>query len=169
MDLVITWLHVHRFFVYVGLVAALIFACWRTGFWLMHRHSKYFFFDPQDCFANKPQGRVLPRSAETATFEPFLKHYLGLTQITITISAASIAFGGNGQQVGLSVKLAKFLLGWSTAYGVLFCALLLWRYDEYSQDMHSFTPRWYANIFGLGFDSLTCFILWYLAWGFGAL
>jgi hypothetical protein len=64
MDLAITWLHVHRFFFYIGLVATLIFACWRTAFWLMHRHSKYFFFDPQDCFANKPQGRVLPKSAE---------------------------------------------------------------------------------------------------------
>jgi hypothetical protein len=59
------------------------------------------------------------------------------------------------------------LLAWSIVFGVLFCAFLLWRYDEYGQDMKSYTLGWYSTIFALGFSCLTCFMLGYLAWGWG--
>ncbi len=32
--------------------------------------------------------------------------------------------------------------------------------------MRSLTPGWYSAIFGLGFSSLTCFIVGYFVWGF---
>jgi NADH dehydrogenase FAD-containing subunit len=46
-----------------------------------------------------------------------------------------------------------------------FCALLLWLYDEYSQDMRSYTLGWYSTLFALGFSSLLCFMFGYLLWG----
>jgi hypothetical protein len=112
-------------------------------------------------------GRVFPVSAQTATFEPMLKHYIGVTQLLVTVAAASIAFGGNNQTLGAPIVVAKLLLAWSIFYGVLFCALLLWRYDEYAQDMESYTLGWYSTIFAFGFSSLTCFMSGYLAWGWG--
>ena len=52
-------------------------------------------------FTLRNDGSVyFPSRAETATFEPMLKHYIGVTQLLVTIPAASIAFGGgSGSQV----------------------------------------------------------------------
>jgi hypothetical protein len=136
-------------------------------FWIPRRNVHHFFFDPQDCFRTQPQNRVLPASAESATFEPMLKHYIGVTQLLVTVAAASIAFGGGNQGLGAPIVVAKLLLAWGIFYGVLFCAFLLWLYDEYSQDVESYTPRWYATIFALGFSSLICFMVGYLVWGWG--
>jgi len=58
-------------------------------------------------------------------------------------------------------------LAWTIFYGVLFCALLLWRYDEYAQNAKSYTLRWYSTIVALGFSSLICFVVGYFFWGFG--
>ena len=138
-----------------------------TAFYLLHRHGGYFFFDPQDCFHSNPQARKFPLSAKSATFEPFLKHYIGVTQLIVTVAAASIAFGGSGQNSNPLVVVAKLLLAWSIFFGVLFCALLLWRYDEYAQDMTSYTKKWYSTIFAFGFSCLVCFMSGYLAWGWG--
>jgi hypothetical protein len=95
-----------------------------------------------------------------------LKHYIGVTQLIVTIAAASIAFGGS-QKPQTPILIAKLLLAWSIFYGVLFCALLLWRYDEYGQDMTSYTLPWYSTIFSFGFSCLFCFMSGYLAWGWG--
>jgi hypothetical protein len=135
-------------------------------FWYMHRHSRrnHFFFDAQDCFSGN-KNRILPRSAETATFEPMLRHYIGVTQLLVTVAAASIAFGGASHPSGAPVvNDAKLLLAWSIFYGVAFCAFLLWRYDEYGQDMTSYTLPWYSTIFAFGFSSLLCFMFGYLLW-----
>lgn len=150
-------------------LALLILATFWSAFWFSHsgQRGMSFFFDPQDCFRADPAGRVFPASAETATFEPFLKHYISVIQLLVTVAAASIAFGGNSSGLGSSIVLAKLLLAWSIFYGVLFCALLLWRYDEYSQNVHSYTLFWYSTVFGLGFSSLSCFMLGYLTWGWG--
>ncbi len=137
-------------------------------FWYTHRLSRFshFFFDPQDSFRANPQNPVLPRSAETATFEPFLKHYIGVTQLLVTVAAASIAFGGsNYGPAAPTANAAKVLLACSIFYGVTFCALLLWRYDEYAQNMTSYTLGWYSTIFAFGFSSLLCFMSGYLLWG----
>lgn len=153
-----------------GLVAAgalAVFGASWVGFYLLHPRKGYFFFDPQDCAAVGQKGRVLPLSAKNATFEPLLKHYIGITQLIFTVAAASIAFGGSGQTHTSWVLVAKLVLAWSILYGVLFCALLLWRYDEYGQNMESLTPVWYSTIFGFGFSSLSCFIAGYLVWGLG--
>lgn len=141
-------------------------------FWCIHRHSRHdhFFFDPQDFFRANPENPVLPRSAETATFEPLLKHYIGVTQLLVTVAAASIAFGGSHPAPGApTVNAAKLLLACSIFYGVAFCALLLWRYDEYAQDMTSYTLGWYSTIFAFGFSSLLCFMSGYLLWGWALL
>jgi hypothetical protein len=95
-----------------------------------------------------------------------LRHFIGVTQLLVTVAAASIAFGG-GNHAPTPVVIAKLLLAWSVFYGVIFCALLLYRYDEYAQNMESYTVPWYSTIFASGFSSLTCFVLGYLAWGFG--
>jgi len=96
-----------------------------------------------------------------------LKNYVGVTQLLVTVAAASIAFGGNGQAI--LVLVAKLVLAWSIFYGVLFCALLLWRYDEYGQDLRSYTIGWYSTVLAFGFSSLICFMAGYLVWGFGLL
>jgi hypothetical protein len=152
----------------VAAVALVVFATLWVLFWRTNRQSRHshFFFDPQDSFRANPDNPALPKSAETATFEPFLKHYIGVTQLLVTVAAASIAFGGGSHVPGAPiVNDAKLLLAWSIFYGVTFCAVLLWRYDDYAQNMTSYTLPWYSTIFALGFSSLVCFILGYFFWG----
>lgn len=156
--------HISRFLGVSGAALTVFAGIWIT-FYTLHRHSDCLFFDPQDCFHSNPQARILPRSAENATFEPFLKHYIGVTQLLVTVTAASIAFGGTGQNSS-PVAIAKLLLAWSIFFGVMFCALLLWRY-EYAQNMKSYTTGWYSAIFAFGFSTLICFMFGYLAWGWG--
>jgi hypothetical protein len=167
-------LSTHAVFLSVTGVATFIFVLWGAVFWLTHRGELHFFFDPQDDFHALREGdRVLPKAAETATFEPMLKHYIGVTQLLVTIAAASIAFGGgNGNQASMTsiwIGIAKLLLAWSVFYGVLFCALLLWRYDEYTQNMKSYTLPWHSTVFACGFSSLTFFTFGFVVWGFGLL
>jgi hypothetical protein len=161
--------HISLFWV-VAVAALFIVTVFWSVFWSSYyfspRRGCYFFFDPQDSVRANSESRAFPASAATATFEPMLKHYIGVTQLLITVAAASIAFGGNSQSVG-AIVVAKLLLAWSIFYGVLFCALLLWRYDEYAQNIKSYTLGWYSTIFALGFSCLTCFMLGYLAWGWG--
>jgi hypothetical protein len=152
----------------VSLSALIVFGLLWTIFRYRNRGAGPIYFDPQDCFDAKIKGRVLPKSASSATFEPMLKHYIGVMQLIVTVSAASIAFGGGNQAVPL-IKIAKLSVTWSIAYGVAFCAILLWRYDEYTQNMRSYTPAWYTTVVALGFSSFLCFIVGYLVWGWGLL
>jgi hypothetical protein len=158
-------------FVGVSSAALFVFAMFWSAFWAVYyfspRRGCSFFFDPQDTVRFNPGSRPFPVSAETATFEPMLKHYIGVTQLLVTVAAASIAFGGNGQASSASIAAAKLLLAWSIFYGVLFCAFLIWRYDEYAQNVRSYTLFWYSSIFALGFSCLVCFMFGYLAWGWG--
>jgi hypothetical protein len=167
------WSYIHVVFLSVMGTATIIFALWWSVFWLTHRDQLHFFFDPQDDFHSGEGTRVFPKAAETATFEPMLKHYIGVTQLLVTIAASSIAFGGGGgNQVSstpVAIAIAKLLLAWSVFYGVLFCALLLWRYDEYTQNMQSYTLPWHATVFACGFSSLTFFTFGFVSWGFGLL
>jgi hypothetical protein len=97
-----------------------------------------------------------------------LKHYIGVTQLIVTVSAASIAFGGDkNPRAVLPIIIAKLLLSWSIFYGVLFCAFVLYRYDEYTQNVKSYTRWWYSTVEALGFATLACFMFGYLAWGWG--
>lgn len=165
---VVHWFVHISLFVDASIVALVFFGVFWAGFRFSFRHGpRDFFFDPQDFVRTNPKGREFPASAATATFEPMLRHYIGVTQLLITVAAASIAFGGNSPALGPRVLFAKLLLSWSIFYGVLFCALLLWRYDEYSQNIRSYTVFWYSIVFACGFSSLCCFMLGYLAWGWG--
>ncbi len=161
------WLHAHisRFWS-VSCGALIVFSGLWLRFWLSHKGG-YFYFDPQDFFRTGSKARLLPISAETATFEPMLKHYIGVTQLLVTVAAASIAFGGSSQSLSTAIVIAKLLLAWSIFYGVSFCAVLLWRYDEYAQNLESYTVFWYSTVFALGFSSFLCFMFGYLAWGWG--
>ena len=143
-----------------------VFGTFWLIFWCTHNRGPYF-FDPQDCVRENTENRKFRMSAETATFEPMLKHYIGVTQLLVTVAAASIAFGGSNQTAGGAIVVAKLLLAWSIFYGVLFCALLLWRYDEYAQNVESYTLGWHSTVFALGFSCLTCFMFANLAWGYG--
>jgi hypothetical protein len=170
------WLCSHAVFFSITGGALVTFIFWWMVFWSTHRGQQYFFFDPQDDFGatNQAPGekvRVFPKAAETATFEPMLKHYIGVTQLLVTIAAASIAFGGsNGNQApSIGIGIAKLLLAWSVFCGVVFCALLLWRYDEYNQNLKSYTLPWHATVFASGFSSLTFFVVGFVVWGFGLL
>jgi hypothetical protein len=161
----------------VSVASVVCFALIWVGFWWPRRKSRYFYFDPQDCaqaFEVPPdqtppvKRRVFPLSAKTATFLPFLDHYIGVTKLMITVAAASIAFGGDkSQRPEVFILAAKLLLAWSILFGVFFCGMLLWRYDEYAQDMESYTPLWYATVFASGFASFFCFITGYIVWGWG--
>ena len=157
--------HISRFWD-VTIPALSVFGTFWLIFWCTHNRGPYF-FDPQDCVRENTENRKFPMSAETATFKPMLKHYIGATQLLVTVAAASIAFGGSNQTAGGAIVVAKLLLAWSIFYGVLFCALLLWRYDEYAQNVESYTLGWHSTVFALGFSCLTCFMFANLAWGYG--
>src|SRR6266853_3258048 len=94
------FLHAHNsLFCVVAIVAVAIFCVlwfsfWR-GYYFSPRRTSHFFFDPQDSFRADSENRTFPESAKTATFEPMLKHYIGVTQLLVTVAAASIAFGSN--------------------------------------------------------------------------
>ena len=86
----------------------------------------------------------------------------------LTVAAASIAFGGDKSPQGVQrIVVAKLILAWSIFYGVLFCAFVLYRYDEYTQDVKSYTRWWYSTVESLAFASLVCFVAGYLVWGWG--
>jgi hypothetical protein len=110
--------HISRFWD-VTIPALGVFGTFWLIFWCTHNRGPYF-FDPQDCVRENTENRKFPMSAETATFEPMLKHYIGVTQLLVTVAAASIAFGGSNQTAGGAIVVAKLLLAWSIFYGVLF-------------------------------------------------
>ncbi len=148
-------------------VSLFVFAVFWSCFAFINRHKRGgFFLDPQDSYAEGQPGRKFPLSAQQGTFEPLLKNYIGVVQLVFAVAAGSIALGGpNNQPVPVLVTGAKLMLAWCILYGVLFCGLLLWCYDEYGQDRESFTLFWYSLVFALGFSCLVCFLLGYLAWG----
>jgi hypothetical protein len=135
-------------------------------FWRVHKGARSFYFDAADFYYyEKSKSRELPVSAGSSTFEPMLAHYVGVTKLLIAVAAASVSFGANANNAE-SVHFAKIVLSWSILYGVLFCTFLLYRYDEYTQDVRCYTKAWYSTVETFGFSSLTCFILGYFAWAF---
>lgn len=150
----------------VTIGAALLFCFWWALFYLTHERGKPFYFDPQDTAADPGLSRKLPLSAKTATFEPFLKHYISVTQLIFTVAAAAIAFGGKDRP-NAPIAIAKLTLAWSVAFGVLFCVLLLYAYDEYQQNIKSYTLPRYATVFASGLSCLTSFMLGFLIWAYG--
>jgi hypothetical protein len=110
-------------------------------------------------------GRDLPIAASTSTFTVHLENYIGVTKLLITVAAASIAFGGR-PNLSKGIFVAKIVLAFSILYGVLFCALLQFFYDEYTQNVRAYTRRRYSLIEALGFSCLACFVVGYFAWAF---
>src|SRR5271156_6665179 len=107
-------------------------------FRLLNSSGSSVYFDAQDFVKYEGgAGRELPVSAAQGTFEPLLKHYISVTQLVVTIAAASITFGGN--QSRWQILSAKLFLAFAILYGLLFCAAVLYRYDEYCQNVRSYT------------------------------
>jgi hypothetical protein len=133
------------------------------------RKEPFVLFDAQD-LAKYPDGRShdLPASADKGTFQPLLQHYINATQILIAISAASISFAGNSNSPPL-VHVAKLILASSIMWGVMFCWLMLYRYDEYGQNVKSYTRNWFAVTESALFACLACFVLGYAFWAAAAL
>ena len=133
------------------------------------RKQPFVLFDAQD-LAKYPDGRShdLPASAEHGTFQPLMQHYINATQIMIAISAASISFAGNSSSLVL-IHVAKLILASSIMWGVLFCWLMLYRYDEYSQNVKSYTINWFAVTESALFECLICFVVGYGFWALAAL
>lgn len=102
-------------------------------------------------------------SSATGTFAPLLKHYIGVTQLLITLAAASITFGGNNPMMR-GIFVAKLVLAFSILFGVLFCASVLYCYDEYAQDVDSYTRFWYCTVEAFGFSTLISFFVGYAVW-----
>ena len=149
-----------------SIACGLAFCSLFSYFWLSHRGISSFYFDPQDFwFYEKGGGRELPVAAQTSTFEPLLKSYIDVTKLLITVAAASIAFGGN-QQGAKQISTAKIILAFSILYGVLFCAVLHFFYDQYTQNVRAYTRCRYSLIEALGFSTLFCFIAGYFFWAF---
>src|SRR5271166_2378205 len=117
--------------IWPGLFCLAVFFALLLVFWLSHAAVRCFYFDPND-FAGYENGggRELPIAASETTFEPLLKDYLDVTKLLITVAAASIAFAGSGATVKLAVP--KVMPAFSILYGVMFCALLQFFYDEYT-------------------------------------
>lgn len=147
-----------------SLTCIVVFALIFVSFWRSHKGARSFYFNPEDFYHyERGRDRELPISASSASFEPMLTHYVGVTKLLITVAAASVAFGGNANNSEF-VHFAKIVLSWSILYGVLFCATLLYRYDEYTQNVRCYTRFWYSTVETLGVASLVCFILGYFAW-----
>jgi hypothetical protein len=60
------------------------------------------------------------------------------------------------------VLAAKITLAWSICFGILFCGVLIWRYDEYAQNVQSYTGFWYSVIFASGMSCMICFVIGFL-------
>lgn len=140
----------------------LLFGFIRLVFARLNKHPNYF-FDAQDIGPLVNPARVLPKSAATGTFQPMLKLYLDLTKLLITLAAASITFGGINSQVK-GIFAAKVILAATIVLGVLFCAAVLYRYDEYQQNVHSYTRWWYCTVEALAFATLANFFVGYFVW-----
>jgi hypothetical protein len=144
----------------------LLFTVLWTAAWLSLRGSTSFYFDPQDfVHYEKGGGRELPVSAATNTFNSHLKNYIGVVKLLLTVAAASIAFGTD-QHSRTGVFIAKIILAFSILYGAVFGALLQFFYENYAQNVRSYTRLRYSLIQALGFSSLACFIAGYLWWAF---
>lgn len=139
-----------------------------SGIWLFawrNLSGPSYYFDPQDfVHYQKGVGRELPVSASTATFESHLKNYLSVTNLLVTVAAASIAFGGT--TIPKRVVVAKIFLGFAVLYGVAFGGLLQYFYDDYSQNVRAYTRFRYSLIQAFGFSTLICFIVGFLVWSF---
>jgi hypothetical protein len=145
---------------------SLVFAALLLGFWRSHAGVRSFYLDPQDFRAyENGGGRELPLAAANSTFEPLLRNYIDVTKLLITVAAASIAFGGSKNPTS-GVSIAKVTLAFSILYGVMFCALLQFFYDEYTQNVRAYTRLRYSLIEALGFSTLSCFIAGYFFWAF---
>jgi hypothetical protein len=137
------------------------------GVWLYFWRANvqgYFYFDAQDLVKNE-RGieRNLPMSASAGNFEPLLSHYIDVTKLLITLAAASITFGSNPNK-DILIFVAKLVLAFSIVCGVLFCALVLYLYDEYTQNVEVLTRFRYCTLEALGFTTLISFFLGYIAW-----
>ena len=143
-------------------IGILVFVTVWGIFWLLHSGAKSFYFDPQD-FLKYEQGggRQLPVSATTGTWAPLLPHYIGVTQLIVAVAAASITFGGQHVE---KLLLAKIFLAFCILYGVPFCTVALYRYDEYGQDVHCYTRFWYSTVESFGFATVICFVFGYAVW-----
>jgi len=148
------------------LIGVGVFVVIWTGFWRTNRNTKSVYFDAQD-FAHYEggAGRELPVSAAEGTFEPLLQHYIGVTKVLITLAAASITFGQT-QSTKSGILLAKIVLAFSILYGVMFCAFVLYMYDEYTQNVRAYTRFWYSMVETLGFSALFSFVVGYAIWVF---
>jgi hypothetical protein len=155
----------------VAIFCCSLFLILFTIFYLLNRSGNSFYFDAQD-FSHyesdsgdplRVQSRVLPVSAKQGTFEPFLDKYIGVTKLLITVAAASIAFGSSQGSTN-RIFIAKIILAFAILYGVAFSALLVFFYEQYAQNVHSYRPILYSLIQALGFSCLICFISGYFAW-----
>jgi heme/copper-type cytochrome/quinol oxidase subunit 3 len=152
----------------VAVVAVVVAGCvalfggiWLT-FWKVNR-GRCYYFDAQDTFIDDGQHRNLPLSAKTGTFAENLKNYIDLTKLLITISAAAITFAGTTSP-SKGIFAAKMVLAFSILFGISFCAFMLYRYDEYNQNVHSYTKGWYCTVESLGFSTLISFFAGFLVW-----
>ncbi len=166
MSCVLLILHRIPLVAWAAVSCGLTFGVLLWAFWRSHRGIVSFYFDPQDFAAYEHGGgRELPVSAATGVFEPLLRNYIDVTKLLITVAAASIAFGG-GQTPSKGVLVAKIFLAFAVLYGVAFCALLHYFYDEYCQNVRAYTRLRYSLIEALGFSTLVCFIGGYFVWAF---
>jgi hypothetical protein len=146
--------------------AVTLFGILLAYFRLENRGSNYVYFDAQD-FAHYEAANLGTRRLpikKDSTFEPMLKSYIEVMKLLITVAAASVAFGDQHPKLG--IILAKIVLAFSILYGVLFCALLQFFYEVYTQNVKSYSPLKYSSIEALGFSALVCFITGYLVWAF---
>jgi hypothetical protein len=67
----------------------------------------------------------------------------------------------------VAIFVAKLILSFSILFGVMFCALVLYRYDEYTQNMLALSRFWYCTVEALGFSSLATFVIGYVIWASG--
>lgn len=52
---------------------------------------------------------------------------------------------------------SKLILAFPILFGMRFCALVLYRCEEYAQDVHSHTRFWYCTVEALEFSTLVSF------------
>ncbi len=158
--------------VFVAVLACvLLFLLLLVVFYLLTRCKSWFYFDAQDFLNHQGEGdtlrtsdgRELPLSARQGTFEPYLKKYIGVVKLLITVAAASIAFGSSRAPANTAF-IPKVVLAFAVLFGLVFSALLLFFYEQYAQNVQSYRPLRYSLIQALGFSCLACFVAGYVIW-----
>jgi len=130
---------------------------------ITYRRDSFLYFDPSDFHLYGVNKTNIPKSSETATFEPVMKQYFDLAKVLVTIAGASIVFGGLDLS-NVGVYQAKLFLAFSVACCLIFCLACLNFYETYTHDYTSYKPWKVSVVESFGVSGVLFFFTGYVWW-----